>query len=111
MTLGTTSARSASFQKRSLVSNPLPPVFFIACLISGLEYVHSNTIIHRDVKPENLVFDKEGRSDCYGIGYLRLTDFGIARTLKKDNHQDTSGTPGYMGKTEAYIIAPEVICR
>jgi len=30
-------------------------------------------------------------------GYLRLTDFGIARILKKDNGKDTSGTPGYMG--------------
>lgn len=37
------------------------------------------------------------------IGYLRLTDFGIARIWKPDNSADTSGTPGYM--------APEVMCR
>ena len=30
-------------------------------------------------------------------GYLRLTDFGIARNFKYDNAKDTSGTPGYMG--------------
>jgi serine/threonine protein kinase len=36
-------------------------------------------------------------------GYLRTTDFGIARTFRSENHQDTSGTPGYM--------APEVMCR
>ena len=47
------------------------------------------------MKPENLVFDSEG--------YLRITDLGISRILREDNHQDTSGTPGYM--------APEVICR
>lgn len=37
------------------------------------------------------------------LGYLRLTDLGIARIWKPDNENDTSGTPGYM--------APEVMCR
>jgi hypothetical protein len=32
------------------------------------------------------------------LGYLRVTDFGIARVWRPDNSQDTSGTPGYMGK-------------
>ena len=36
-------------------------------------------------------------------GYLRITDFGIARIWREENAQDTSGTPGYM--------APEVMCR
>ena len=44
--------------------------FFCACMISALEAVHGNHIVHRDVKPGNLVFDSKG--------YLRLTDFGIA---------------------------------
>jgi len=62
-------------------------------MVSGLEYVHKKNIIHRDIKPENLVLDSEG--------YVRITDFGIARLLKPENYQDTSGTPGYM--------APEVM--
>lgn len=69
--------------------------FFAACIVTGLEYIHNNKIIHRDIKPENLVFDKKG--------YLRITDFGIARDWKLENSKDTSGTPGYM--------APEVMCR
>ena len=69
--------------------------FFVACLLTGLEYLHVNSVIHRDIKPENLVLDSRG--------YLRITDFGIARVLSPDNSQDTSGTPGYM--------APEVMCR
>ena len=69
--------------------------FFVAAILIGLEHVHACSIIHRDIKPENLVMDSHG--------YIRLTDFGIARVLRPENSQDTSGTPGYM--------APEVICR
>lgn len=69
--------------------------FFAACIIAGLEFIHSNSILHRDIKPENLVFEE--------TGYLRITDFGIARKWSPDNSKETSGTPGYM--------APEVMCR
>ena len=67
--------------------------FFTGCLLLGLEYIHNNNIIHRDIKPENLVCDQNG--------YIRITDFGIAKTNKGDNSSETSGTPGYM--------APEVL--
>ncbi|CAD8096742.1 unnamed protein product [Paramecium sonneborni] len=69
--------------------------FFVACVILALEYLHNSNVIHRDVKPENIVLDNNG--------YARLTDLGIARIWKSENSQDTSGTPGYM--------APEVMCR
>ncbi|CAD8116651.1 unnamed protein product [Paramecium primaurelia] len=69
--------------------------FFIACLLLALDYLYINTVLHIDIKPENLVFDKNG--------YLRLTDLGIARIWKPDNENDNSGTPGYM--------APEVMHR
>ena len=92
----------------------------VACMIVGLEYMHNNGVIHRDIKPENVVMESNG--------YVRITDLGIARIWTPENSQDTSGTPGYMGKlkyknganinsytntiTELKLfIAPEVMCR
>ena len=82
-----------------------PPTaeFFVACIVTALQYIHTKGVIHRDVKPENLVFDSNG--------YLHLTDFGIARVWSPNNAQDTSGTPGYMGRSMPPPIAPEVMCR
>ena len=67
--------------------------FFICGIILSLEYIHSMGVIHRDIKPENLVLDEKG--------YVRITDFGIAKKNMEDNSSETSGTPGYM--------SPEVI--
>lgn len=67
--------------------------FILACVILGMEYLQSKEILHRDIKPENLVCDDKG--------YVRITDFGIARKLSQCNEKDSSGTLGYM--------APEVL--
>lgn len=75
--------------------------FIAACLVLVLDYIHSHAIIHRDLKPENILFDKNG--------FIKLTDFGIARTWSPNNSNDTSGTPGYMGKKIFLIEAPEVV--
>ena len=69
--------------------------FMLACMVLGLEYMHNQGVIHRDIKPENIVMES--------TGYVRITDMGIAKILRTENSQDTSGTPGYM--------APEVMCR
>jgi len=67
--------------------------FIIGCLILSLEFLHNNGILHRDIRPENIMFDE--------TGYCKLTDFGQARLWQEQNSSDTSGTPGY--------IAPEIL--
>lgn len=88
----------------------------MGCMILCLEYLHSKSILHRDIKPENLVFDEEGKIHIdQNLGYMKVTDLGIARVWNPDNAKDTSGTPGYMGNKYIYYhqikIAPEVMCR
>ena len=58
-------------------------------MVECVKACHSHDLIHLDIKPENLVLDKDG--------YVRVTDLGIARVWRPDNAKDTSGTPGYMG--------------
>ena len=60
---------------------------------NALEAVHTNGLIHRDVKPGNLMIDEEG--------HLFLMDFGIARTDNENRTLVTEvgsamGTPAYM---------------
>ena len=62
--------------------------FIAGCVLIGLNYIHENKIIHKDIKPENLVYDSKG--------YIHITDFGISKIFHPDNGKENSGTPGYM---------------
>lgn len=42
-------------------------------------------------------------------GYVRITDLGIARVMKAENSNDTSGTPGYMGNYKLLIIIVKLL--
>ncbi|MHA2611961.1 MAG: UvrD-helicase domain-containing protein [bacterium JZ-2024 1] len=57
-------------------------------ILSALEYAHEKNILHRDVKPENILISEKGE--------VKLTDFGVARLLEKDQSLSIAGTPIYM---------------
>ena len=59
----------------------------------GLEAVHACGLIHRDVKPSNVVLGDDG--------VARLVDFGLAAHLGSDALQAISGTPPYMAPEQA----------
>jgi serine/threonine protein kinase len=63
--------------------------FYVASIIVCLEYMHGANVLHRDVKPENLLLD--------GRGQLKMTDLGISMELNaKGECTSTSGTRPYM---------------
>jgi protein kinase X len=51
----------------------LPGNFFSAEIVSALEYLHGKNVVYRDLKPENLLLDRDG--------HLKITDFGFAKKL------------------------------
>lgn len=63
--------------------------------LSGLSAVHERKMVHRDVKPSNILIDEAGRA--------RLTDFGIATFLE----ETTSLTAGDKAVGSPHFMAPE----
>ena len=71
-------------------------VVLAAC--AGLHYAHQRGVLHRDVKPENMMFSRDGA--------LKVTDFGIAKVVGGTQTMATRtgsvlGTPAYLAPEQA----------
>nr|KAF7401918.1 hypothetical protein H0235_015254 [Vespula pensylvanica] len=65
-------------------------VLFVAEIALALDYLQSHKIVHRDIKPDNILLDEEG--------HARVTDFNIATELENGQLATSmSGTKPYIG--------------
>ncbi|MEQ1567327.1 MAG: serine/threonine-protein kinase, partial [Myxococcota bacterium] len=66
-----------------LADGPIPPrmaVGVIAGVLSALQLAHDNGVVHRDVKPHNILLDAQGVPKVTDFGIARLQDGGLTRT-------------------------------
>ena len=66
-------------------------------ILSALRHAHEAGIIHRDIKPQNILVDRQG--------YIKVSDFGIARMVGSNTMQDADGKPSIMGSV--HYFSPE----
>ncbi|MFP4600639.1 MAG: serine/threonine-protein kinase PknK [Persicimonas sp.] len=91
-------ARGGTIRRRNLICDWRSLQSFIFDLLDALAYAHARGVIHRDIKPDNILCQIDGARLNY-----KLSDFGIAHAGKGELDHDTrsydgasAGTPHYM---------------
>jgi serine/threonine protein kinase len=74
--------------------DPQEAIAYAIEIARGLSVAHARKMVHRDIKPQNILIDAEGRA--------KLTDFGISRQLEQDG---MTATGRVLGTTD--YVAPE----
>lgn len=83
------------------ILEPEEALTYVEQVASALHYAHQRKIVHRDVKPGNILFHSDGR--------LVLADFGIARILRSEEEGDTALTSEQQIVGSVEYMAPEMV--
>jgi serine/threonine-protein kinase len=86
--------------KRDGAIDPSKAAELIKQAARGLEHAHANGVIHRDVKPANLLIDKKGRVRLLDMG-LALVSAGDDESLTVANNENVLGTADYLAPEQA----------
>ena len=73
--------------------------YYTTQILEGLNYLHSQHVVHRDIKGENILID--------GAGLVKLADFGCSKSLSDIANRSQNGCGTLVGSP--YWMAPEVI--
>ncbi|GAA5869524.1 hypothetical protein JCM1840_004447 [Sporobolomyces johnsonii] len=77
--------------------------YYIAQVLSAVEYMHEKGVIHRDLKPENILLDETMR--------VKITDFGTAKLLKTEEMVDgrPEEQPDGRPRARSFVGTPEYV--
>jgi hypothetical protein len=104
--VGTTSLEDVVNQKKRIALDKALPIFIQ--IANGLEHAHKNGILHRDVKPSNVMFSERQE------GNVQIVDFGLAKLQSTDDSQKLTttgtrvGSPLYMSPEQAGGVEADV---
>ncbi len=107
---------------RALLDDPRTPVPLLLRLLeeaaSGVAYAHRRNVIHRDLKPDNILLSRRS-----GEAHAKVSDFGISTLGTEAGLRSAIGSPAYMAPEQFYdqydaridiyalgVIAYEILC-
>lgn len=83
---------------------PFEAAKYVQQIAEAIEASHQAGILHRDLKPDNVMIDKTGQ--------IKIMDFGLAKRLGEDEHRTRTGeiigTPSYMAPEQASGVVKRV---
>ncbi len=80
--------RSLTQRLRHGPLNPVEALALAATVSGGLAVAHRNGVVHRDLKPDNILLTHQG--------HPKITDFGLAKLISRQEHRTIAGTPQFM---------------